>query len=49
LGAPVVDNTVTWQAIYNSKRLKSIKITIRYLDVTSDQMRQVTLIQSLLE
>jgi hypothetical protein len=41
--------TITWQTIPNIKRLKSLKITIRYLDVTSDQMRQVTLIQSLLD
>lgn len=49
VGTDVVDNEVTWTAIPNIKRLKSLKITIRYLDVTSDQMRQVTLIQSLLE
>lgn len=44
----VPDGSVIWQARYNLKPVKSLKITIRYLDVTSDQMRQVTLIQSLM-
>jgi type II secretory pathway pseudopilin PulG len=51
-GATFDDNstaTITWTTIPTTKRLKSLKITIRYLDVTSDQMRQVTLIQSLLD
>ncbi len=53
--APQVGNSftdvdgLTWTAIPNIKRLKSLKITVRYLDPTSDQMRQVTLIQSLLD
>jgi hypothetical protein len=45
----VIDGGVTWQPIYNLQALKAIKITIRYLDVSSDQMRQVTLIQSLVD
>jgi hypothetical protein len=43
------DGDITWQTIPNVKRIKSLKITIRYLDVSTDQMRQVTLIQSLLD
>jgi prepilin-type N-terminal cleavage/methylation domain-containing protein len=43
------NTTITWTTVPTTKRLKSLKITIRYLDVTSDQMRQVTLIQSLLD
>ncbi len=42
------NTTISWTTVPTTKRLKSLKITIRYLDVTSDQMRQVTLIQSLL-
>lgn len=38
-----------WIAIANIKRVKSLKITVRYLDVSSDQMRQVSLIQSLVD
>ena len=49
VGANVPDGSAVWQAVYNLKRVKSLKITLRYLDVTSDQMRQVTLIQSLLD
>ncbi len=54
-GIAVTDNELTWTAVYNPagilavKRLKSLKITIRYLDVSSDQMRQVTIIQSLID
>lgn len=54
-GAAVGDNEITWTTVYNPagifavKRLRSLKITIRYLDVTSDQMRQLTLIRSLMD
>lgn len=48
-GATFIDGSVVWQAVLNLKRLKSMKITIRYYDVSSDQMRQVTLIKSLLD
>jgi hypothetical protein len=43
------DGDITWIAIPLVKRLKSLKITVRYLDVSSDQMRQVTIIQSLID
>jgi prepilin-type N-terminal cleavage/methylation domain-containing protein len=48
-------NYPLWTAVYDPKgvdfikRLRSLKITIRYLDVSSDQMRQVTLIKSLMD
>lgn len=47
-GQYVQDGTAVLQAVYNLKPVKSLKITVRYLDATSDQMRQVTLIQSLM-
>lgn len=49
VGDTVTADGLTWTAIANIKRLKSLKITVRYLDPTSDQMRQVTLIQSLMD
>ncbi|MFO0919081.1 MAG: hypothetical protein U0872_12300 [Planctomycetaceae bacterium] len=49
LDAIDVNNVITWTTIPLVKRLKSLKITIRYLDVSSDQMRQVTIIQSLMD
>lgn len=45
------DNTViTWQAVKNSVLpLRAIQITIRYTDVSSGQLRQVTMQHSLVD
>lgn len=37
-----------WQTRYNARRLKALQITIRFHDLTSDQIRQVTLTESLI-
>lgn len=41
--------TVVWQAVDNRKPLKAIKIEIRFVDPSTQQMRQVTMIQSLVD
>lgn len=45
---PADTTSLQFVAIPNIKRVRSLKITVRYLDVSSDQMRQVSLIQSLM-
>lgn len=52
-GARLQDGTATdnyvWEAVDNWKPLRAIQITIRYHDVTSDQMRQQTIVHSLVD
>jgi hypothetical protein len=45
----VSDGTVVWQAVDNRKPLKAIKIEVRFIDPSTQQMRQLTLIQSLVD
>jgi prepilin-type N-terminal cleavage/methylation domain-containing protein len=42
-------STVVWQAVENRKPLKAIKIEVRFIDPSTQQMRQLTLIQSLVD
>jgi len=48
-GMTVTDGTAVWEAVENRKPLKAIKITIRFVDPSTQQMRQLTLIQSLVD
>lgn len=40
---------VKWQAVDNTKPLKAIQIQVRFLDTTSQQIRQVTITHSLVD
>lgn len=42
-------STVVWQAVDNRKPLKAIKIEVRFIDPSTQQMRQITMIQSLVD
>ena len=46
-GLKTPDNEVEWQAVDNRRPLKAIKIELRFVDTSTQQMRQLTLIQSL--
>ena len=48
-GLTVADNAIVWQAVDNRKPLKAIKIEIRFVDPSTQQMRQLTIIQSLVD
>ncbi|MEK6261745.1 MAG: type II secretion system protein [Planctomycetota bacterium] len=48
-GLKVIDNEVTWQAVENRRPLKAIKLEIRFVDTSTQQMRQLTIIQSLVD
>lgn len=48
-GGRFTDGTVVWEAVDNWKPLRAIQITIRFHDVTSDQMRQQTIVHSLID
>ena len=52
-GLTVIDNGtsygVIWQAVDNRKPLKAIRLQIRFLDTSSQQMRQLTIIHSLVD
>jgi type II secretory pathway pseudopilin PulG len=48
-GEEVLDGDVRWRAVNNTVGLQAIQITIRFLDPTSRQMRQVTIVHSLVE
>lgn len=48
-GLIVEDNALSWQAVDNRKPLKAIKIEIRFVDTSTQQMRQLTIIQSLVD
>lgn len=45
-GDRFVDNTVVWEARSVDIPLKAIQVTVRFLDVSSNQMRQVTLMHA---
>lgn len=49
VGGRVQDGTVFWEAIENWKPLRAIQITIRFLDTTSQLMRQITIVHSLVD
>ena len=40
---------IVWQAVDNRKPLRAIKIEVRFVDPSTQQMRQLTLIQSLVD
>lgn len=48
-GNSVLDGTVTWLAIDNWRPLRGIQIKIRYVDLPTDQMREVTIVHSLVD
>lgn len=43
------DNNLVWQAVENRKPLRAIKIEVRFIDPSTQQMRQLTVIQSLVD
>lgn len=49
VGGITQDGTVFWEAVDNWKPLKAIQITIRFLDTTSQQMRQLTIVHSFVD
>ena len=48
-GARVVDNNIEWECKSNLRPLKMIRITVRFVDVSTDQLRQVTLVESFVD
>lgn len=42
-------NGVIWEAVDNWRPLKAIQITVRFFDIPSDQMRQMTIVHSLVD
>ncbi|MCA9098266.1 MAG: hypothetical protein KDA36_07770, partial [Planctomycetaceae bacterium] len=48
-GNTVSDNVITWLAIDNWRPLRGIQIKIRYVDPPTDQMREVTIVHSLID
>jgi hypothetical protein len=46
-GNGMIDREPQWEAIYNARPLKAIRITVRFEHPTSKQMKQVTIVQSL--
>ena len=48
-GLTVTDGPVVWQAVDNRKPLKAIKIEIRFVDPSTQQMRQLTIIHSFVD
>ncbi|MCA9026845.1 MAG: prepilin-type N-terminal cleavage/methylation domain-containing protein [Planctomycetaceae bacterium] len=48
-GETVTDGTVEWVAVNNTIGLQAMRITIRFLDPSSQQMRQVSLVHSFIE
>ncbi len=48
-GGRFTDGSVIWEAVDNWKPLRAIQITVRFYDVTSDQMRQQTIVHSLID
>ena len=48
-GLIVEDNTLGWQAVDNRKALKAVKLEIRFLDASTQQLRQLTIIHSLVD
>ncbi len=43
-GQVVTDNTVQWEAIDNRQPLKSIRVTLRFQDPSTESLRQLTLV-----
>jgi prepilin-type N-terminal cleavage/methylation domain-containing protein len=43
------DGDLTWQVVDNRRPLKAIRITIRFMDPTTQQMRTLTLVESLVD
>lgn len=48
-GMTVTDGTVVWEAVENRKPLKAVKITIRFIDPSTQQMRQLSIVHSLVD
>ncbi len=48
-GLVVEDNALSWQAVDNRKPLKAIKLEIRFIDASTQQLRQLTIIHSLVD
>ena len=52
-GLTIIDSngsdTLVWQAVDNRKPLKAIKLEIRFIDPSTQQMRQLTLVHSLVD
>ena len=48
-GLIVEDNALSWQAVDNRKPLRAVKLEIRFIDSSTQQMRQMTLIHSLVD
>ena len=48
-GLTVVDGGVIWQAVDNRKPLRAIRIQIRFLDTATQQLRQLTILHSLVD
>lgn len=48
-GVRVIDNECVWEAVDNWRPLKAIQITVRFFDIPSDQMRQVTIVHNLVD
>jgi len=44
-----VNNGVIWQAVDNRKPLKAIRITVRFLDTSTQQLRQLSILHSLVD
>ncbi len=42
-------NEPVWETVYNMRPLRAIRITVRYLHISSNQMRQVTLVHSMVD
>ncbi len=42
----IPDGSVLWRVVDNRRPIKAIRITVRFLDPTSQQMRQMTLVHS---
>ncbi|WP_375314937.1 PilW family protein [Schlesneria sp. DSM 10557] len=47
--AAINEPQIVWEAVENWKPLKAVQITVRFLDITSQQMRQLTIVHSLLD
>jgi len=45
----IEDNALTWQAVDNRKPLKAVKLEVRFMDASTQQLRQLTIIHSLVD
>lgn len=48
-GKRVTDNEVTWESFDNRRPLRAVRLQIRYIDKTSDQMRQISIMMPMSE